>query len=442
LSWNLPWFGKDKTVLRAGYGMSYQGGGNGLALDGIVGGVPGVTWATTATNFPNLSSLAFPLSRGTPLQAVPLDDRTQNVSTFEDNLVAPYIQNWNLEIQRELAHNLTLEMRYIGSKGTKLFGGIPINEANIFENGILDAFNTTRNGGDAQLFDQMLNGLNLGSGTINGTSVTGSASLRNNTIFKTFLANGSVGQFANALNTSTTVTGKGGGLIRNGKFPENFVVVNPQFASDTLNGNPGNSTYHSMQIQVTKRLSHGFTSQTSYVWSRNIGENDGDGTLNYLNGRNRSLNKSLLGFSRTQDFRSNGTFELPFGPNRMLLGKAPGWVSRLVERWQLGGVFNWTSGAPLSLTAPNSTFNQFTGNTPLITGDFPKSTGSVTKAPGGIVNYFNAFQQVPDPGKSAVTPLQTLQGSFSNLAIADANGKLLLVNPAPGSLGTLGQKLI
>src|SRR5262249_42365463 len=102
LSWNLPWFGKDKTVLRAGYGWNYQGGGRGLALDGIIGGVPGVTWLTTATNFQNASQLEFPLSRGTPLQAVGLYERTQNVSTFEDNLVSPYIQNWNVEVQREL----------------------------------------------------------------------------------------------------------------------------------------------------------------------------------------------------------------------------------------------------------------------------------------------------------------------------------------------------
>src|SRR5262249_16680620 len=90
LSWNVPWLGKGKTVLRAGYGISYQGGGRGLSLDGIVGGVPGVTWLTVATNFQNMSQLNFPLSRGTPLQIVPVTDRTQNVSTFDDNTVAPY----------------------------------------------------------------------------------------------------------------------------------------------------------------------------------------------------------------------------------------------------------------------------------------------------------------------------------------------------------------
>src|SRR5438093_7240991 len=48
-----------------------------------------------------------------------------------------------------------------------------LNDANIFENGILDAFNVTRGGGDAALFDRMLSGLNLGLGPVNGTTVTG-----------------------------------------------------------------------------------------------------------------------------------------------------------------------------------------------------------------------------------------------------------------------------
>jgi hypothetical protein len=202
-----------------------------------------------------------------------------------------------------------------------------------------------------------------------------------------------------------------------------------------------------MQLQVTKRLSHGFTNQFSYVWSRNLGENDSDGTLNYLNGRNRSLNKSLVGFHRTHDFRSNGTFELPFGPGRPLLNNAPGWMSRLVERWQLGGIFSLSSGAPLSITSGVSSWNQFTvtggagtNNTPVVVGDFPKSLGSISKEATGVINYFAGLKQVTDPARNDVTPLQTLQGSFSNFAIADSADKLLLVNAAPGQLGTLGQK--
>ena len=219
-------------------------------------------------------------------------------------------------------------------------------------------------------------------------------------------------------------------------------MANPQFANVTLNGNPSNSTYHSLQLQLTKRLSHGFQNSFAYTWSRTIGENDNDAALNYLNDRNRTTMKSLLGFHRTNDFRSNGTYELPFGPNRTFLKTAPGWVSRIVERWQLGGIFGFSSGAPLTITAATSTFNQFTSGTPALAGKFPKSTGSVTEQPGGVVNYFAALQQIQDPAVSGVTASQTLQGSFSNFAIADANGTPLLLNPVPGTLGNLGLRWI
>ena len=449
-SWSIPYFGKDRTILRAGYGMSYQGGGRSFTLDGIVGGVPGVAYTNTFTsaNLINLTNFTLPLTRITPLQPAPVTERTQSLSTFEDHIATPYIQNWNLELQRQIANNFTFEARYIGSKGTKLIGGVPINIANIFENGIRDAFNVTRAGGDAPLFDQMLKGLNLGSGVINGTTVTGSASLRANTTFKTLLANGSVGQFAQTLNNSTTVTNVPGGLVRNGGFPENFVTVNPQFANVTLNGNPSNSTYHSLQLQLTKRLSHGFQNSFAYTWSRTIGENDNDAALNYLNDRNRSTMKSLLGFHRTHDFRSNGTYQLPFGPDGMFLKTAPGWVSRIVERWQLGGIFGFSSGAPLSITVANTgttgtaSFNQFLTGPPVIVGNFSKSTGSITKQPGGVVNYFAGLKQIQDPAFGGITTAQSLQGSFSNFAIADANGKPLLINPTPGTLGNLGLRWI
>ena len=112
-SWSIPYFGKDKTVLRAGYGMSYQGGGRSFTLDGIVGGVPGLAYSNTFTsaNLINLTNFTLPLSRITPLQPAPLTERTQSLSTFEDHMSTPYIQNWNLELQHQVANNFTVEAR-------------------------------------------------------------------------------------------------------------------------------------------------------------------------------------------------------------------------------------------------------------------------------------------------------------------------------------------
>jgi hypothetical protein len=163
------------------------------------------------------------------------------------------------------------------------------------------------------------------------------------------------------------------------------------------------------------------------------------------------LNKSLLTFHRTHDFRSNGTFELPFGPSRKFLSGAPSWVSRIVERWQLGGIFSWSSGAPLTITAANSenTWTPIPGtinltrtpNTPVVSGNFPKSVGQITYTATGAT-YFAGLTQKVDPSVSGVTGLQTLNTSFSNRALVDANGNIILSNPAPGTLGNLGRQWI
>jgi hypothetical protein len=160
LSWSLPWGGKDKTVLRAGYGISYQGAASfNAGLNIASGNNPGLTYTqnfttlgvgTTPFNFSS-ANLPVPVPAPTvaPLSIEPLNLRTDPLAGFDDHRVNPYVQNYNLEIQHELANNLTFEGRYLGSKGTKLYAGVSIDDVNIFENGILNAFNQTRQGADA-----------------------------------------------------------------------------------------------------------------------------------------------------------------------------------------------------------------------------------------------------------------------------------------------------
>src|SRR5206468_6370518 len=249
---------------------------------------------------------------------------------------------------------------------TKLTGMINIDSPIIVENGLMEALRTTREGGDAPLFDRMLKGLNFaGIGTVGVNGLSGSSALRRFSSTRANIANGNPAGVATYLNTNSSFTGVTGGMIRNGGLPENFIVANPQYLSAAISGALNNSTYHSLQAAATKRLSQGFTVQTTYTWSRSIG------TAGNIDPRNRQLNKSLLGAQRTHDIRSNGTWELPFGPGRPLLNNSPGWVSRLVERWQFGGVASWNSGAPLTITAGE---NPLGGNSqfPDLVGVFPK----------------------------------------------------------------------
>jgi len=452
VSWSLPWWGENKTVLRAGYGVAYQGrfaGGGGLGVDINVGLAPSLNqFATHRVTNPaelSLSNIPIPIpERNAPgLPVVPVTERIQGFTAYDSNMVTPYIHNFNVELQREIVRNLTLEVRYIGSKGTKLENTLHLNNPIIEENGLLEAFNITRQGGNAELFNRMFTGLTItGVGTVDGTNTTGSMAVRQWSSTRTFLANGDVRGLAEFLNQTSNLTNEVGGLIRRAGLPENFIVTNPQFGSRQFGGaaivtNLMNSTYHSLHISATKRLSHGFTNQTTYSWSKSLG-------TFYMDPRNRS-SKSVQTFHRTHEFRSNGTWELPFGPNRLLLADAPSWVSRVVERWQLGAIFSWNSGAPLSFTAGQNPFMLLspagagsTTNFPNLVGEFPKSAGEVTKTDRGIT-YFSGLSRVADPDRAAVTTSQNLQAANSQTAIReDATGRLILTNPTPGKIGTMG----
>src|SRR5262245_8832137 len=108
LSWNLPWFGREKTVLRAGYGVNYVGAvRNFITVDGILGTVPGVNLgnsgsgiAYTPVNFTTLSNIQtnnyIPIPYATDLklattalQPIPTTgDRSQSISAYDR--VSPY----------------------------------------------------------------------------------------------------------------------------------------------------------------------------------------------------------------------------------------------------------------------------------------------------------------------------------------------------------------
>lgn len=448
LSWNVPWWGKDKTVVRAGYGISYTGalrnyigvGGN-LRPGGMFLGSAGAGVSVTPTTYTTLSQVSLPIAQPitTALQPIPVTDRTLTLEMFDH--ISPYIQNFNLEVQHEIAKNLIVDIRYVGTKGTKLWGNVELNNVDVFKNGLLTAFNQTRAGQDALLFDQMLKGVNLGNGVV-GPTLSGSAALRSNSTTRSLIANGSVGGLANFLNTTKTGGTNNGDILRKNGFAEDFIVRNPQFLSVLDDSNPGNSTYHALQLQLTKRFSKGLSDSMSYTWSRALGEADGDGGTSYRDPNNWHASKQLLGFNRTHQITNNGTYDLPFGPNRAFLSNASGWVLRLVENWQFGGIFSWTSGQPLTLTTGLSTMTASTTDiTPNIVGSFPKSSGTVTYVANGV-QYFPSLKQITDPSIAAVTALNSTSGSFSNKAITDANGNLLLVNPAPGTYGNLGLKWI
>ena len=446
-SWQLPWFGTGKTTVRGGYGISYTGGGGGLDLDTAVGSMPGIndSQQVTPVSFTDLSTIVLPVPRNTPLVPVPVNQRNQGIIVYDPNYLSPYIQNFNLSVTRRVQNNVTVDVRWVATRGTKLTGNLALNQPNYLTNGLLEALEITRAGGNAKLFDDMFRGLNLnpgvgGFGPVDGVLQTGSMHLRQNNTWRGNIANGAFAAIATNLHTSTAVTGQGGGLVRNsGLFPENFIANNPQFSNVQFNTNPGNSIYHSLQTSVTVRPISGISYQGTYAWSKGISS----GTTGFLNVLDRALDRAIQGSSRAHEFRFNGTFELPFGPNKLLFGNSSGILARAIEKWQLSAILNLASGAPLSITGTN-TYIGGSGR-PDVVGPIEYLKHGKAHMTSTLPSYYDdgIFAFPDDPQCAGVTTLQATQGACSQNALADAKtGTLLVVNSKPGKLGNLGDGII
>ncbi len=426
LSWALPWFGLNKTIFRAGYSMGYERHSL-RVIDVFSGDQPGlrnrvVRNTSQFTQLANVSLPVVPTER--PLQTVPVTDRLQTVRAIDDNLRQPYVQNWNASLQRELPGGLLLDLRYVGNKGTRLLRATNLNETNIVENGILDAFMQARSGQESPLLNRLLQGLR-------GTA-TGSTFMRTNATLAGYLANNSVGAFANYLN-SQNVGGRNGGLLATGGFPENFVVVNPQFAAATVLGNFASSTYHSFQVDVSKRFSKGLSMQANYTWAKALGEEEGAGQEmldSYRTLRDRSIEKRLLTFSVPHIFRSNWIYDLPIARG------SSGWKKQVFGGWQVGALFNAFAGEPITWTSGRSSFNNFSGdNTASFTTALPSKVGRIEKRGNGVF-FFPDYEVVPDPQVGGITDLNGVRGRSIMLAVKDKRtDQIVAVNPAPGTLG-------
>ena len=438
--------GKGHSTVRAGYGIGYERMPIYLTHNNA-GFEPGLAEGDQELTATNLSNLVLPVPPiSVPLGPIPVSGvgshSTNPLYVFDPNLRIPYVQNYSFTIQRQINEDTFVSIGFVGSKGTKLVRSVDMNEVNIYNNGFLQAFKTVQSGGDSPLIDQIFANLPVASAaSAVAAAGNGSNYIRTNSSFFTFLANNNPGGLANAINTTTFGTNATGGLVTHAGLPQNFFAANPQFSQTFLTGNWGNSTYNSLQLQARRRFQRGFSLDSSYVWSKALGEDSGDSSTlqgDHRTLRNPRLDKQLLAFHHAGVFKLNGIYDLPLGRGKLLGRNMNRALDTAIGGWEVSGLYTRMTGAPVTITAQN-TVNAFTltnlvNFTPNLVGTLP--SGSVAKL-GGYVTYFNGLTQVPDPSRASLTTVGGLNTRSTLLAVAGPSGAPVLVNSAPGQLGNL-----
>jgi hypothetical protein len=298
----------SKTVLRAGYGIFDVPVGvvnlsvNQTGFSQVTTMVPtvdNVHYVATLTNpFPNgfipVSGASTGLSTGLGT----------NVSFFNPKLLTPYMERWQVSVQRALPGQSVLELSYVGSHAVKQlmtqnFDALP------------DQYLST-----SPIRDQ--NTINLLTGAVTNP-------------FYQLLTGGLSG---------TTVA------------RSQLLQPYPEFTGVSASTNQGYSFYNALQARYEKRFKTGLTASVAYSWSKLIGG------LGRLNAGDPMPERVISSSDRAQRLVISWVYALPFGPGQRLVSSTPV-LSQVLGGWQLQGVYTRQGGPPLGfgdaiLTCPLS----------------------------------------------------------------------------------------
>ncbi|MBI2687378.1 MAG: TonB-dependent receptor [Acidobacteria bacterium] len=120
----------------------------------------------------------------------------------------------------------------------------------------------------------------------------------------------------------------------------------PQYTGITQSSLPyGRSWYHSLQLEISKRLASGVYFGAAYTQSKLME------ATSYLNPNSPKVEKVISDSDRGQRLVIHGYYELPFGTGKRLVNTRHPVVSRIVGNWQFNWVVTLQSGAPLAFAS-------------------------------------------------------------------------------------------
>jgi len=184
-------------------------------------------------------------------------------------------------------------------------------------------------------------------------------------------------------------------------------------ASFVYQTNGGNSIYHGLNVQLSRRFSHGFNMVNSYTYSKSIDDSSGGVAQNDAN---LDAERSLSNQDQRHNFQTNFAYELPLGQNRAFFAGASTKVLNFISGWTFNGNFTLASGTPL--TARYASSNGSISGAALYNSLRPDATGipvSIPHSDRTPLEFFNTAAFANPSGLFGNAGRNTITGPGSNL---------------------------
>ena len=287
--------GDGKMAVRGGYGIFFEHTNGMEANAEDLEGTPPIVATPTQYNvvgYDNVGGqgLLFPMS----------------TTSIPDQVIWPYVQQWHLDVQRDLARNTVATLAYVGAKGTHLtlqreLNQLPLTPAsqNPFLPGqpITDDICNSQDGTTLQPFF-----------TVNGNTVQGQP----------------------AINLAAAC----------GNDPDLFRTNFPGLGSIQRVEPVANSNYNALQFSLRKTTG-ALTLDVAYTYSHSLDNSSDNQDSNFVNSVNLHQNYSSSNYDQRHILTFAWTYEIPFrgkGISRSFLGG-----------WQYAGIMTAQSGTPFSV---------------------------------------------------------------------------------------------
>ena len=392
-------FGDGKTSVRGGAGIFYDVANIGAALFEGLQGTPPISYQNQQFGIANVA-LGLPLDTQFPVAtsgAFQFAGANPAGLNYYDQ--QPTLYQWNLSVERQLPGGMGLTVSYVGSRGIHLWNIVEGNPA--VPDQMLDAQNPLCQTAFAPA-NCTPAGVAPPSNTPGGLTWNDAAQL-------------CTGIVAPAPPTPLNPTVP---IISLGTFPAptignpNNCRVNPYYGDFALNTTTGQSWYEALEVEVQKRVSHGFQFQSSYTYSKLEDTSEGQypgttgtiqdaGTQDSTDPFNVLFDKGPSEYDATHQWTTNLIYYLPD------IKTASGFLPKLLNGWWTSNIITLRSGFAF---APNS--------------------------PGGsIANSYNTYGGSDRDAFVTAANLAAVQANFNANAVVYNPKTVIVDTPAIGTPG-------